>query len=185
MFVPFAPSVPRLIIIAVATASLTACVQPPRRVMTAPAPTTSAPAAIYFYPNQGQNAARQDRDRFDCYQWAKAQTDTDPGMTPVSGTTATIAESRVTGTGTAVGAVTGATIGAVTSGRRGGGGSVVLGAIIGGMLGAVTENANAQARAQAQAQAYDNQSRATTSRQVDAFRRAMGACMSSRGYTIG
>ncbi len=184
MSVPFSPSVPRLIIIGLAAASLAACVQPPsRRVMSAPASTTSAPA-IYFYPSQGQNAARQDRDRFECYQWAKAQTGTDPGMTPVNGSAVTIMEPRVTGTGAAVGAVTGATIGAATSGRHGGGGAVVLGAIIGGMLGAVTENTNAQTRAQAQAQAYDNQSRAVASRQIDAFRRAMGACMSSRGYTI-
>ena len=106
-------------------------------------------------------------------------------MTPVNGSAVTIMEPRVTGTGAAVGAVTGATIGAATSGRHGGGGAVVLGAIIGGMLGAVTENTNAQTRAQAQAQAYDNQSRAVASRKIDAFRRAMGACMSSRGYTIG
>ena len=41
------------------------------------------------------------------------------------------------------------------------------------------------ARAQAQAQAEDARSQAAASQQVDAFRRAMGACMSSRGYTIG
>lgn len=185
MFVPF---VSRLIIIGLAGVSLAACVQPPpRRVMAAPAPTLSA-RTIYFYPSHGQNEARQDRDRFECYQWAKAQTDTDPGMTPVRGAAATVVEPRVTGAGAAVGAATGAAVGAATSGRHGGGGSVVLGAIIGGMLGAVTESANAQARAQAQAQAYDaqaRQSRSASSQQVDAFRRAMGACMSSRGYTIG
>jgi outer membrane lipoprotein SlyB len=141
---------------------------------------------MYFYPTHGQSEARQDRDRFECYQWAKAQTGIDPGMTPVRGPGPVVVAPQVTGAGAAVGAVTGAAIGAATSGRRGGGEAVVLGAIIGTMLGAVAESATAQARAQAEAQAYyDARSQPLSLHQVDAFRRAMGACMSSRGYTIG
>ena len=148
------------------------------------APAATAPA-IYFYPSQGQAVARQERDRYECYQWARSQTGIDPGMTPVRGTTTMIVEPQVTGAGAAVGAVTGAAVGAATSGRHGGGGAVVLGAIIGSMLGAVTESANANARAQSQSRALDLRSQAAESQQVDAFRRAMGACMSSRGYSIG
>ena len=153
--------------------------------MTRPVSAPAASAAIYFYPSQGQAVARQERDRFECYQWARSQTGIDPGMTPVRGTTTMIVEPQVTGAGAAVGAVTGAAVGAATSGRHGSGGAVVLGAIIGSMFGAATENANANARAQAQAQAEDARSQVAASQQVDAFRRAMGACMSSRGYSIG
>ena len=148
------------------------------------APAATAPA-IYFYPSQGQTVARQERDRFECYQWARSQTGIDPGMTPVRSTTTTIVEPRVTGAGAAVGAVTGAAVGAATSGRHGSGGAVVLGAIIGSMFGAATESAHANARAQAQARDEDARAQAAASRQVDDFRRAMGACMSSRGYSIG
>jgi hypothetical protein len=179
-----------MVAISLVALGLSACVQPPpRRVMTTVVPVATATApAIYFYPSQGQSEARQERDRFECYQWAKSQTGTDPGMTPVRGPTTTIVEPQVTGAGAAVGAVTGAAIGAATSGRRGGGGAVVLGAIIGSVFGAATENANANSRAHAQAQADTTQARqlqAVASRQADAFRRAMGACMSSRGYNIG
>lgn len=34
-------------------------------------------APLYFYPKQGQNEQRLDRDRFECYQWASRQTRSD------------------------------------------------------------------------------------------------------------
>jgi hypothetical protein len=176
----------RYAVAGLAVASLAACVQVPPRYVAPPPPSPVARPAMYFYPNQGQSEMRQDRDRFECYQWAKAQTGTDPGMTPIRGPAPEPVEPPVTGAGAAVGAVTGAAIGAATSGRRGSGEAVVLGAIIGTILGAAAESANAQA--EAQSRAYDYRSRpsqAAALRQVDAFRRAMGACMSSRGYTVG
>ena len=41
----------------------------------------SAPAAgqqIYIYPNQGQSAQQQSRDRYECHSWAVQQTGVDP-----------------------------------------------------------------------------------------------------------
>src|SRR5688572_30015 len=49
-----------------------------------PPPTTTVTAPpLYFYPEQGQAEPQQDRDRYECYRWASAQTGADPGMTPL------------------------------------------------------------------------------------------------------
>ena len=45
--------------------------------MPVPAPAASPPP-MYFYPERGQDAARQDRDRSECYRWAVGQGGFDP-----------------------------------------------------------------------------------------------------------
>lgn len=181
----------RMGVIGVTAFALSACVvAPPRRVMHAPAPAAARPA-MYFYPSQGQSVERQDRDRFECYQWARNQTGTDPGMTPLRGPAPEYDAPQVTGAGAAVGAVAGAAIGAASTGPRygrgHGGGSaegMIMGAIIGSIIGAAAENAGAEAQARAN-EARVRRDAAASDVPLDGFRRAMGACMSSRGYAIG
>ena len=55
-------------------------VEPPRRErMAPPPPAAPPPPQVYFYPTQGQSPQQQDRDRFECYNWAVQQTGFDPG----------------------------------------------------------------------------------------------------------
>ncbi len=42
-----------------------------------PAPVASAP--MFFYPERGQSAEQQDRDRYECYRTAVRETGIDPG----------------------------------------------------------------------------------------------------------
>lgn len=177
-------------VIALVAVALSACVlAPPRRVLHAPAPALARPA-MYFYPSQGQSVERQDRDRFECYQWARNQTGTDPGMTPLRGPAPEYDAPQVTGAGAAVGAVAGAAIGASSTGpgrwhghgRSGGSAEgMIMGAIIGSIIGAAAESAGAEA----QARANETRARRDAVVPLDGFKRAMGACMSSRGYTLG
>src|SRR5437016_12319048 len=95
---------------------LAGCVeQPPRpaRVYREAPPPPPPSSDVYAYPLHGQSAQQQDRDHYECSQWATQQTGFDPsapGVPPhervrvVSGPPA--------GTGTAVGAVTRALYGA-------------------------------------------------------------------------
>ena len=46
------------------------------------APVVVAPEPLVFYPEQGQSAGLQDRDRYECYRWASSQTGSDPGLAP-------------------------------------------------------------------------------------------------------
>lgn len=170
------------------TAGLAGCAvaPPPARVPT-PAP-VQAPAPMYFYPERGQDEARQDRDRYECYRWSVGQSGFDPGMTPVSlpPPTAQPVPPR-DGADVAAGAVTGAVIGSVTSSRRHSGEAAVIGAIFGAALGAIAQESRAQAVEQANAaREQSNQAaRQAALAPLDGFRRAMGTCMSGRGYRVG
>ena len=33
---------------------------------------------MFIYPSKGQSAAQQDKDKYECYNWAKGQTGFDP-----------------------------------------------------------------------------------------------------------
>lgn len=175
-----------LALAALLSLALAGCVVAPHRRdarWSSPAPVASSAPALYFYPSQSQSAERQDRDRFECYQWARHQTGIDPGMTPVSRATPS-APPRERGSGAAAGAVAGAIVGASVSSPRHAGGGFILGAVIGSMLGAAGDEQRARAAEHADA-ARQQHSQALTDRALDGFRRAMSACMTARGYGVG
>ena len=123
--------------------TLVACATPP------PAPPEPASAApppstqIYFYPAKGQSAAQQDRDRYECYLWAKKQTGFDPSAPALAPhQRVQVIPTAPPGRDTAVGAVTGAVIGAVVSPP----GRSVEGAAVGAVAGAVVGAASEAAR---------------------------------------
>lgn len=166
---------------------LAACAAPPPTPVE-PAPATPPPSTeIYFYPTKGQSATQQERDRYECYLWAKKQTGFDPsapGLAPHQRVRVTPAAPP--GRDTAAGAVTGAVIGAVVSppGRSAEGAAV--GAVAGAVLGA-TSDAARQEQAERIQQRYDQQQARRMGRieqQASSYRRAMGACLEGRGYSV-
>jgi len=168
-----------IVLAASAAALLAGCVvAPPHPPMAAPPPRQASPP-MYFYPELSQPEAKQDRDRYECYRWAVGQSGVDPGMTPVREVPPPRAAVR-DGSEVVAGAVTGAAIGAVMSSPRHGAEGAIIGAIFGTMLGAAAQ----ESRAQAAEQAYVRR-QAYSQVPMDNFRRAMGACMTGRGYRIG
>ncbi len=175
-------------------AALGGCVVAPRAEHRAPPSTTAAPlttqAPMYFYPQRQQDAALQERDRYDCYRWAVDRSGFDPGMTPLVVPTAQAPRPVPRdGAEVAAGALTGAVVGAaVSSPRRGGGGSAtVIGALFGAALGAIAQESRAQAIEQSQAarSQADQAAQQRAMAPLADFRRAMGACMTGRGYSVG
>jgi hypothetical protein len=69
---------PWRISVMVVAAALAGCVaQPaPRVAAQSPPPDTT----VYFYPAQGQSAERQDRDHYECNDWAVQQSGFDPSL---------------------------------------------------------------------------------------------------------
>jgi hypothetical protein len=142
---------------------------------------------VYFYPNHGQGPVQQDRDRFECYLWAKQQTGFDPSASHLAPhQRLRVVPEPPSGQGTVVGALTGAAVGAAIGSPHNTGEGAIIGAMAGATLGAVSDAARQQ-RADEIQQQYDQQSMrqyAELDRQSRRYQRAMGACLEGRGYSV-
>jgi len=163
------------------------CVEapPPRPVRTyqevAPQPNTD----VFAYPQRNQTAEQQDRDRYDCHVWAVKQTGFDPSApgVPPHERVRVVSGGRPSGAGTAVGAIAGALLGAAIAGPRDAGFGAVAGAVAGGAIG----NASDQAQAQSDQQVVvtrDARQAAAMEQGASNYRRAIGACLEGRGYSV-
>ena len=162
------------------TVFLAACVAPPPRTYAVPAP---PPQRVFVYPANGQSAEQTDRDRYECHVWAVQQTGVDPSRADASPYERVVVQpANPPGSGTVAGAIGGAIIGSIIAGPRNAGAGLVLGGATGAIVGSAAD-ASAQAQAQ-QTQAQINQSAAAGRARGDSYRRALGACLQGRGYTV-
>jgi hypothetical protein len=107
------------------SALLAGCVTPPpQRVVVQNAP---APPQIMVYPAHGQSPEQLERDRYECHVWAVQQTGFDPSRPNAPpGQRLVVEPANPPGTGTAVGAIAGAILGAAIAGPRQAGFGAVL-----------------------------------------------------------
>jgi hypothetical protein len=130
---------------------------------------------LYVYPNRGQSAEQQSRDRSDCHLWAVQQTGVDPTKAPAS----TSASPPPKG-GVFKGAARGAAVGAIGGAIAGDAGEgAAIGAATGGVIGGMKQRGQARSQQQAQANQAAQQQSAYA-----AYDRALSACLSGRGYTV-
>ena len=151
---------------------------PPPRYMGPPPNTT-----VYAYPQQGQSSDQQSRDRYECSMWAVQQTGFDPSAPNVPAQYRVVASGPPPGTGTAIGAIAGAVIGAAISPGWDRG----AGAVFGGLTGAMIGSASDASRAQENAIAVNEQDRAQAAAMAEKasdYRRALSACLGGRGYSV-
>ena len=159
-----------------------------------PPPPPSAPPPnvdVYAYPLHGQPPEQQDRDHYECSQWATQQTGFDPSApgVPPHERVHVVSAGPPPGTNTAIGAVTGAILGAVIAPRWQAAPAALAGAVVGGAIGSTADAANAQANAvnaqQARAETVQDRRAAALQEQKAAdYRRAIGACLDARGYSV-
>jgi hypothetical protein len=135
------------------------------------------------YPAKGQSQEQTEKDKFECYQWAKGQTGFDPMAAPTASTPPPPdqAPTSSVGKGALGGAALGALVGGIADGNWGHG--AAYGAAAGGLFGGVRkhrqEEENAQRQDQwAQQQAQQYQQKRHT------YNRAYSACLEGRGYTV-
>jgi hypothetical protein len=168
-----------------ATAALSLCV------------TTIVFGQDFFYPPKGRSEAQQRQDRFECHEWAVAQSRFDPvefaarPVAPAMAAATPAAGAEVpAATGRAVigGAAAGAAIGEVADN------DADKGAMVGGAAGllrarmAEKKAAAERASIQAQKQIAAQQAQATQAQDLragsDAYGRARAGCLKGRGYTV-
>ncbi|QNM96075.1 YMGG-like glycine zipper-containing protein [Chitinimonas koreensis] len=187
---PLRPIGRLLLAVSIATA-LAACATPRRQYrMTQPPAERPAPVSskVYFYPERGQSAEQQDRDRYECNAWAVKESGFDPSLPPRPGMRRRVAvvPAPEPGRDTAVGAVTGAMIGAVAADRHHSAEGAAVGALAGAVLGAISDQQRQDAAdaALSAAEARQQRSEALERGSVESYRRAMSACLGGRGYTV-
>lgn len=129
---------------------------------------------LMVYPANGQSQEQMEKDKYDCYTWAKRNSGFDPMQAaPVQQQPAQ--QKRLLG-GAAAGAAGGAIVGAI-AGDAGKGAAIGAGVgTVGRGIGNRRERSRAE-ESQAQAQSVQNAAR-------NDFDRANAACLEGRGYTV-
>jgi len=164
--------------------ALSACVSaPPPRPAPPPPPPPPPPVEVYAYPMHGQTPQQQDRDHYECSQWATSQTGFDPSAPGVPPHERVLVSSGPPpGTNTAIGAVTGAIFGAAVARPWNAAPAALAGAVVGGAIGSAADAANAQNTHTVLVQ--DRRALAIQEQRAASYRRALGACLDARGYSV-
>jgi hypothetical protein len=152
---------------------------------------------LYVFPAKKQTKETQDKDEYDCYQWAKQTSGIDPlapaaaqaqTQTPPPAAQPPPPKRGGAVKGAAGGAAAGAAIGAI-AGDAGKG--AAIGAAAGGMRGAAGQaKSNAAAQDQAkQQQEQQKQQEAAKAQQATAntkaeFNKAFSVCLEGKDYTV-
>jgi hypothetical protein len=137
------------------------------------------------YPANGQSQDQMEKDKYQCYSWAKNQTGFDPMKTPTTTTGPPAKEKEVWGAGKTgvAGGATGAIVGGAARGKKGAvrGGLIGAagGALIGGARSSSQRNREQQKRKDWERKETNNYARARSE-----YNRAFGACMEGRGYSV-
>jgi hypothetical protein len=165
----------------------------------------SASANPFIYPNKGQSAQQEQKDKNECYEWASQQTGFDPAQelqeqqaaaararqqSQQAQQTATQQMESTQGqgvVGAAGGAAGGALIGAIA-------GNAGKGAAIGSAVGLLAgwhhrreeeiQAANQQLQTQQQIAAQSAQQLAVSQQKLANYNLAFKTCMQGRGYTL-
>ena len=133
---------------------------------------------VFIYPNKGQSAEQQEKDKYACYGWAKNNSGFDP-MAPPTTKTAPPSGEKKSG-GVVRGGLGGAALGAIIGDSSK---SAKRGAVAGGLIGGVRQSsANRQTEQKQQEWAQRESSSYASSR--SSYNRAYAACLEGRGYTV-
>ena len=140
---------------------------------------------LYIYPSKGQSAARQDRDKYDCYNWAKGQTGFDPMAPPTARTPPPPSKHKSVAGGAIGGAMLGAGVGAVGGAVAGGkaGKGAKIGTATGGLLGGMSAAGQNQQASQNRRD-WERQEANRYANNRAQYNRAFSTCMEGRGYAV-
>ena len=134
-------------------------------------------ADLYVYPKEGQSAEQTDKDKYECYNWAKNDTGFDPMAAPKTTSAAPGGQTR---SGTMVkGGLGGAAIGGLLGGRSGAG----KGALAGGLIGGVHQHQHNK-NVEAERQQWEQRESANYSNNRNNYNRAYAAVLEGRGYSV-
>ncbi len=131
---------------------------------------------LIAYPARGQSQEQQERDRFDCYNWAVQQT----GYNPQAQQYGSTAPPAYGGPDALRGATGGAALGAIGGAIGGSAGKgAAIGALAGGVFGGLRRR-----EMEMQQEQMQQREAAAAAHQRAGFNRAEAACLRGRGYSV-
>jgi hypothetical protein len=135
-----------------------------------------------IYPKKGQGPQKIEKDKFECYTWAKNETGFDPLNPPGPTTPPPVKTKSKVGvlTGAAGGAVVGLATGSLMSEAAKG---AAIGAASGALLGGVVKSKH-QTKEERKQQQWEQDQAAILQEKRNGYNRAFGACMEARDYTV-
>ena len=128
------------------------------------------------YPTKGQSSEQQNRDEYECHEWAQKQTGVDP-VALAEQTTAPSSSSSKSGLGSSL---PGAGLGAIRGAADGDAGA---GALHGAGMGRLSAVVRSRRQMEKQQDAASDQ-KADVRAQLDKYDRAYSACLTGRGYSV-
>jgi hypothetical protein len=129
------------------------------------------------FPAEGQSDEQMEKDKYDCYQWAKKETGFDPMEVPKA--TAPPPEQEAKRGGVLRGAAGGAIVGGIIDGSDG----AKKGAAAGGVVGGARRHRQVREEQYKEDQWAQEQT-AQYSQKRNTYNRAYGACLEGKGYTV-
>jgi hypothetical protein len=148
---------------------------------------TAGSQDFMIYPAKGQSDDQMEKDKYECYTWAKGQTGFDPMQIPKASSPPPSQEKKSVGGAAVVGGALGATGGAIIGGIAGGGKKVgrgaAIGALSGGAIGGMRSSSQNR-EAEQQRKQWEQEQVNQYAQQRNAYDRAYSACLEGRGYTV-
>lgn len=142
---------------------------------------------LIVYPAKGQSNEQMEKDKFECYSWAKGQSGFDPMQMPAASSPAPPKGDKSVGGGAVGGGVLGGVGGAVIGGIAGGKSGAKKGAIIGGLSGGAIggmRSSSQNKQANAKREQWEREQVNQYMQQRNLYNRNFAACMEGRGYSV-
>ena len=133
---------------------------------------------LYIYPANGQSAEQLDKDKYECYSWAKNDTGFDPMAVPT--TSSAPPKGQKKSGGAVKGGLGGAVIGGILGDSKK---SAKRGALAGGLIGGVSQSSK-NARTEQKRSNWEQKESANYANNRNNYNRAYSACLEGRGYTV-
>jgi hypothetical protein len=139
---------------------------------------SSQQLGLFVYPAKNQPAEQQRKEESECYGWAKNQSGIDPtAPPPVAPPPEQKSADGSALKGAAAGAAVGTAVGAIV-------GETGEGAAIGAVTGALRGRRAKKQKDKQEQQAYQQQTAAQQAHVQETFKKAYGACLEGKGYTV-
>ncbi len=137
------------------------------------------------YPAKGQSQDQTEKDKYECYNWAKRESNFDPMKTPTASSPPPAKEEKTWGAGKGAvgGGLLGAGIGAIAGGGSGAGKGALIGAGGGALVGGMRRS-DQKKRDQQRQQQWEREQVSRYQAGRNAYNRAYAACLEGRGYSV-